>query len=136
MGKVGTLGGKYTRLGGVGKAFDFMQTSRGFLLVVVIPVMIFLLYQLIQFFRVLFEYQNVKNRIKFEMERGRTEDLLADQEADKAAERERIEAEMREKIRAELRAEQEANQAAPAEENPAEDAPAAEEAPAADEVDA
>ena len=136
VGKVGMIGDKYTRLGGVGKAFDFMQTSRGFLLVVVIPVMIFLLYQLIQFFRVLFEYQNVKNRIKFEMERGRTEDLLADQEANQAAERERIEAEMREKIRAELLAEQEANQAAPAEETPAEDAPAAEEAPAADEVDA
>ena len=138
VGKVGMIGDKYTRLAGVGKAFDFMQTSRGFLLVVVIPVLIFLLYQLIQFFRVLFEYQNVKNRIKFEMERGRTEDLLADQEANQAAERERLEAEMREKIRAELLAEQAAAPAeeAPAEETaPVEEAPAEETAPVSEEAD-
>lgn len=105
--------GKYSmRLGGVGKVFDYLQTSTGFLLVVVIPVLIFLLYQLIQFFRVLFEYQNVKNRIKFEMERGRTEDLIEDQrrreEELKAAERARMEAELREKLRAEMLAEQKA----------------------------
>lgn len=106
VGKVGKIGEKYTRLGGVGKVFDYLQTSQGFLLVVVIPVLIFLLYQLVQFFRVLFEYQNVKNRIKFEQERGRTEDLIAEQQASQAAERERIEAELREKLRAELLAEQ------------------------------
>ena len=99
--------GKYAfRIPGVGKAFDYLQTSTGFLLVVVIPVIIFLLYQLIQFFRVLFEYQNVKSRIRFEEERGRTEDLIEEQkrrEAElKQAERERLEAELREKIRAEL----------------------------------
>jgi signal peptidase len=114
--------GKYSfRLAGVGKVFDYLQTSKGFLLVVVIPVLIFLLYQLIQFFRVLFEYQNVKNRIKFEMERGRTEDLIAEKEADQAAERERIEAELREKLRAELLAEQAAATAAePVAEEPVE----------------
>lgn len=99
--------GKYAfRVPGVGKVFDYLQTSTGFLLVVVIPVLIFLIYQLIQFFRVLFEYQNVKSRIRFEEERGRTEDLIAEQkrreEELKAAERERLEAELREKIRAEL----------------------------------
>ena len=94
------------KMSGVGKVFDYLQTSTGFLVVVVVPVMIFLLYQLIQFFRVLFEYQNVKNRIKFEMERGRTEDLIAEQEQSQAAERQRIEAELREKLRAELMAEQ------------------------------
>lgn len=99
--------GKYaSRIGGVGKVFDYLQTSTGFLLVVVIPVLIFLLFQLVQFFRVLFEYQNVKNRIKFEMERGRTEDLIAEQEQKKLSERERMEAELREKLRAELLAEQ------------------------------
>ena len=113
VGKVGMMGDKYTRLAGVGKVFDYLQTSTGFLLVVVIPVIIFLLFQLIQFFRVLFEYQNVKNRIKFEQERGRTEDLLAEQEAAQANERARIEAELREKLRAELMAEQ--NAAAPEE---------------------
>ena len=99
--------GKYAfRIGGVGKAVDYLQTSTGFLIVVVIPVLIFLLYQLIQFFRVLVEYQSVKNRIRFEVERGRTEDLIEEQrnreEELKQAERERLEAELREKIRAEL----------------------------------
>ena len=99
--------GKYSfRIGGVGKVFDYLQTSTGFLVVVVIPVLLFLLVQLVQFFRVLFEYQNVKNRIKFEMERGRTEDLIAEQEQKKISERERMEAELREKLRAELLAEQ------------------------------
>ena len=101
--------GKYSaRIDGVGKVFDYLQTSTGFLLVVVIPVLIFLLYQLVQFFRVLFEYQNVKNRIKFEQERGRTEDMLEEKEADLAAERARMEAEMRERLRAEILAEQNA----------------------------
>ena len=95
------------RMAGVGKVFDYLQTKTGFLVVVVIPVLIFLLYQLIVFFRVLFEYQNVKNRIKFEMERGRTEDLIAEQEQKKLSEREHIEAELREKLRAEMLAEQE-----------------------------
>ncbi len=99
--------GKYAfRIPGAGKVFDYLQTSTGFLIVVVIPVLIFLLYQLIQFFRVLFEYQNVKSRIRFEQERGRTEDLIEEQkrreEELKQAERERIEAELREKIRAEM----------------------------------
>ena len=103
--------GKYSfRIGGLGKAFDYLQTSTGFLIVVVVPVVIFLIYQLIQFFRVLFEYQNVKNRIRFEQERGRTEDLIEEQkqreEEFKSQERERLEAELREKIRAELLASQ------------------------------
>ena len=69
--------GKYSgRVGGVGKVFDYLQTSTGFLIVIVIPVFLFFLFHLIQFFRVLFAYQNVKNRIKFEQERGATEDLL------------------------------------------------------------
>ena len=106
------------RVAGVGKVFDYLQTSTGFLLVVVIPVLIFLLYQLVQFFRVLFEYQNVKNRIKFEQERGRTEDLIAEQQAQQAADRQRMEAELREQLRAEMLAEQ---QAAAAAEAPAED---------------
>jgi len=107
--------GKYaTRIPGLGKAFDYLQTSTGFLIVVVIPVLIFLIYQLIQFFRVLFEYQNVKSRIKFEQERGRTEDLIEEQkrkeEELKQKERERIEAEIREKIRQEMLESQKAEQ--------------------------
>ncbi|MBR3778450.1 MAG: signal peptidase I [Clostridia bacterium] len=117
VGKVAKMGKGYTRLPGVGKAFDYLQEPTGFGLVVVLPVLLFLLYQLIQFFRVLFEYQNVKNRIKFEMERGRTEDLIDEQrrreEELKAAERARIEAELREKLRAELMAEQDKPAEAP-----------------------
>ena len=100
VGKVPETGkDKYARIGGLGKVFDYLQDPTGFLLVVVVPVLIFLLYQLVMFFRVLFEYQNVKNRIKFEQERGANEDS-------QAVERERIEAELREKLRAELMAEQ------------------------------
>ena len=101
------LVGKYKlRIPGVGKVFDYLQTTEGFLLVVVIPVFLFFVYHLIQFFRVLFEYQNVKNRIKFEQERAQAESISAKQIADavmsKEAERAAIEAELREKLRAEL----------------------------------
>ena len=93
------------RIRGLGKVFDYLQTSTGFLLVVVLPVFIFFIYHLVQFFRVLFEYQNVKNRIKYEQERGRTEDLIAAQKEDaekKEADRAALEAELREKLRAEI----------------------------------
>jgi signal peptidase len=100
--------GKYAlRVGGLGKVFDYLQTSTGFLIVIVIPVFLFFLFHLIQFFRVLFAYQNVKNRIKFEQERGATEDLIAEQQlkqADaKAQDRAKIEQEMRDEIEAQLR---------------------------------
>lgn len=98
--------GKYSfHVSGVGKVFDYLQTPTGFLIVVVVPVFIFFIYHLVQFFRVLFEYQNVKNRIKYEQERGRTEDLIAaqqEEQAKKEAERAQMEAELREKLRAEL----------------------------------
>jgi len=94
------------RVGGVGKVFDYLQTSTGFLIVVVVPVFLFFLYLLVQFFRVLFEYQNVKNRIKYEQERGRTEDLILEQQRkqqeEQAKARAAMEAELREKLRAEL----------------------------------
>ena len=105
---------KYTgvKVGGMGKVFDYLQTSTGFLIVVVIPVFLFFLFHLVQFFRVLFEYQNVKNRIRYEQERGRTEDLILEQqrkaEAARLEARAAMEAEMREKLRAELLAAQNA----------------------------
>ena len=128
--------GKYSfRVPGVGKVFDYLQTSTGFLIVIVIPVFLFFLFHLVQFFRVLFEYQNVKNRIKFEQERGRTEDLI-DQEQKRqseaqAAARLKMEEELRERLRAEIMASMAAQQAAApaAEEVPAEEAPAEEEKP-------
>ena len=101
--------GQYSfRVPGLGKVFDYLQTSTGFLIVVVIPVFLFFLFHLVQFFRVLFEYQNVKNRIKYEQERGRTEDLIAQQQAAaaaaQAAARAQMEAEIREQLRAEMMA--------------------------------
>jgi len=97
-----------TRIGGLGKVFDYLQTSTGFLIVVVVPVFLFFLFHLVQFFRVLFEYQNVKNRIKYEQERGRTEDLIEEekrkQEDEQAKQRAALEAELREKLRAEIMA--------------------------------
>ena len=130
-----------TKVAGIGKVFDYLQTSTGFLIVVVVPVFVFFLYYLVQFFRVLFEYQNVKNRIKYEQERGRTEDILAEaqrqQQVAKDAERAALEAELREKLKAELLASMAAttSPAAPVEEKPAE-APVEEkpaEAPVAEE---
>ena len=131
--------GKYSfRVQGLGKVFDYLQTSTGFLIVVVVPVFLFFLFHLVQFFRVLFEYQNVKNRIKYEQERGRTEDLIEAQkrqQADaQAAARAKMEAELRERLRAEILASMGGQK--PAEEKPAETpaAPAEEkpaEAPAA-----
>ncbi|MBE6788365.1 MAG: signal peptidase I [Ruminococcaceae bacterium] len=98
--------GKYKfHISGLGKVFDYLQTSTGFFLVVLLPVLLFFIFNLVQFFRALFEYQGVKNRIKFEQERGRTEDLIAKQQLDlaqKEAERAKMEAEIREKLRAEL----------------------------------
>ncbi|MBQ6718929.1 MAG: signal peptidase I [Oscillospiraceae bacterium] len=147
------------RVGGIGKVFDYLQTSTGFLIVIVIPVFIFFLFHLVQFFRVLFEYQNVKNRIKFEQERGRTEDLMAIQEKQhmdaQAQARAKMEAELRERLREELLAsmlaqqkseeaaapaaeavvqEAPAEEAAPVEEAPAEEAAPVEEAPAEEAV--
>ena len=111
------------KLPGVGKVFDYLQTSTGFLLVVVIPVAIFFLFHLIQFFRVLFEYNNIKNKLLYEQERGKTENLLEEerkrQEAVKKAERERLERELREKLRSEiLAAKAETGPAGTADEDP------------------
>ncbi|MBQ7160181.1 MAG: signal peptidase I [Clostridia bacterium] len=95
-----------TRIKGAGKVFDFLQTSTGFLVVVVIPVAIFFLFHLVQFFRVLFEYQNVKNRLRYEQERGTAEDMLDEEkqkfEETKKAEREKLESELRERLKKEL----------------------------------
>ncbi len=110
---------KGAKVGGLGKVFDYLQTSTGFLIVVVIPVALFFIYHLIQFFRVLFEYNNLKNKLLYEQERGRSEDVLEDEKRklDEARrkERERVEAELREKLKAEILASGAAPAAPPAE---------------------
>lgn len=101
---VGKYNGK--KISGMGKVFDYLQTSNGFLIVVVIPVAIFFLYHLIQFFRVLFEYNNIKNKLLYEQERGRTEDIVEDEkrkmEETRRQERERLEQELRNRLRSEI----------------------------------
>lgn len=94
------------RIPGLGKVFDYLKTGTGFFIVVVIPVFIFFIYHLVQFFRAFFEYQNVKNRIKFEMERDEADALREEQnnEVNKAAQMAALEAELREKLRAEIMA--------------------------------
>jgi hypothetical protein len=104
----------------VGKVFDFLQEPEGFLIVIVIPVFLFFLFHLVQFFRVLFEYQNVKNRIRYEEERGRTEDVLEAREREHEMQRAELEAKLREQLRAELLADM-AKQQTVAEESPAEE---------------
>lgn len=131
--------GKYKfRIPGVGKLIDYLQSPMGFFIVVVIPVLLFFIFHLVQFFRVLFEYQNVKMLIKYEKERGRTEDLIESQikdqqlkeemrkqaqEEEEAKARAAMEAELREKLKAELLADMEREKAAAMQaEAPAQDA--------------
>ena len=100
------------RIPGAGKVLDYLQTSTGFLIVIVIPVFLFFLFHLVQFFRVLFEYQNVKNRLKYEEERGRTEDIIEEKKKEQDDARAELEAKLREQLRAELLADMAKNKAA------------------------
>lgn len=122
---------KGARIGGLGKVFDYLQTSTGFFIVVVIPVALFFIFHLIQFFRVLFEYNNLKNKLLYEQERGRNEDIVEEErrrlEETKRRERERMEAELREKLKEELLAGS-AAPAAPPEEQAAQEKAAEEKA--------
>ena len=119
------------KIGGLGKVFDYLQTSTGFLVVVVVPVALFFIFHLIQFFRVIFEYNNVKNKLRYEQERGKNEDIIDEErekmEKTKKEERERLEAELREKLKAELLGANAPKPEAPPAEAPVEEAPAKEE---------
>ncbi len=132
------------KINGLGKVFDYLQTPTGFLIVVVIPVLLFFIFHLVQFFRVLFEYQNVKNRLKYEQERGRTEDLIEEERQKETEDKEKVraqmEAELREKLKAELLADmakkESAEDAAPSENSDSsDDGDAADEAEDASEAE-
>ena len=59
--------GKYLfRIPKLGSFLDFLQTSKGFMICIVIPVALFFIYYLVQFFRALFAYQAEKTRIQLE----------------------------------------------------------------------
>ncbi len=57
-----------THIGKLGTVLDFLQTSKGFFLIVVLPVFVFFVYYLVEFFRALFAYQAEKNREKYREE--------------------------------------------------------------------
>ncbi len=114
-----SLEAKYLfRIPAVGSVVKYVQEPLGFFIVVVIPVLIFFIFHLVQFFRVLFEYQNVKMLIKYEQERGRTEDLIEsqikDQKTKEEIRRAAMEAELREQLRKEMLAEMQAQKSAEA----------------------
>ena len=72
--------GKYVgHIKGFGSVIDFLQTSKGFLLVIVLPCAIFFIYQLIVFFKALFAYQAEKTRLQYQ-------EQLKQQQAQTAAE--------------------------------------------------
>ena len=50
----------------LGSFLDFLQTSKGFLICIVIPVALFFIYYVVQFFRALFAYQAEKTRLNLE----------------------------------------------------------------------
>lgn len=61
--------GKYSsKIKGLGNVFDFLQTSKGFLIVIVLPVLAFFIYYLVVFFKSLSAYKTEKNRLKMEAE--------------------------------------------------------------------
>ncbi len=61
--------GKYAfRIPALGNVIDFLQTSTGFLLVIVLPVFLFFIYNLVQFFRVFFDYRMKAMRMQLEKE--------------------------------------------------------------------
>ncbi len=57
-----------THIKGLGKVLDFLQTSQGFFLIVVLPVFVFFAYYVVEFFRALFAYQAKKTQEKLEKE--------------------------------------------------------------------
>ncbi len=52
----------------LGTVINFMQTSTGFLLVIVLPVFLFFVYNVVRFFRVFFEYRMDKMRMMLKQE--------------------------------------------------------------------
>lgn len=110
-----------THISGIGKVLDFLQTSKGFLICIVIPVAAFFLFHLIQFFRVLFEYQSIKERLKFQEEQDAKEAAAQQRQSEQIAaavkeavpqtqqpnappeqDRAAMEAELREQLKAEV----------------------------------
>ncbi len=70
------------RIPALGNVIDFLQTSTGFLVVIVLPVFLFFIYNLVQFFRAFFDYRMKKMRMQIESEMAKEN---GEKEAPKAA---------------------------------------------------
>ena len=80
--------GIYTfKIKNVGTVLDFLQTSIGFGLCIVLPVAIFFIFELISFFKTLMAYKTEK--VRLEMEEKLREQTKQLQEAEKAASEEK-----------------------------------------------
>jgi len=67
--------GKYTtHIKGVGTALDFLQTGKGFLICLVVPVAIFFMYEIVTFFKTLSAYKKEKLRLQIEEEKKKNEE--------------------------------------------------------------
>lgn len=78
--------GQYvTHISGFGSVVDFLQTSTGFLIFIVLPVFLFFIYHLVTFFRVLFAYQAEKMKIQMQAESEAGKTAAAAAEADRLA---------------------------------------------------
>lgn len=75
------------KLKNVGTVLDFLQTSVGFGLCIVLPVAIFFIFELISFFKTLMAYKTEK--VRLEMEEKLREQTKQLQEAEKAASEEK-----------------------------------------------
>lgn len=82
-----------THIAGLGSVVDFLQTSTGFLLAIVLPVFLFFVYNLVNFFRVLFAYQAEKMRIQIGAEQEDSQKKEEERQALIRAEAEKILAE-------------------------------------------
>ncbi len=61
--------GKYlTKIPKMGTVIDFLQTGTGFFLVILIPVFLFFVYHVVQFFKTLFAYKTEKMRLQIKKE--------------------------------------------------------------------
>ena len=76
--------GKYLfKIPNLGMVIDFLTTGTGFLIVIVVPVFLFFIFQVIGFFKALFAYQKEKVRLQMLEEQNKMREQLQKEEADK-----------------------------------------------------
>ncbi len=85
----GEIVGKYLfAIPKLGDIISFLQTSMGFLLVIVLPVFLFFIYNLVQFFKVLLDYRMEKMKLQLKQDILMEEKLRAEIAAELQREKE------------------------------------------------